>query len=258
MATNLENDYDLQEQLRQYAAGELPASDREALQARVSQSAEAAQEAQFSIRLAGALRYREQLQVGALVGNIINEEGLPPKGAAGEGGSWRAFIRHRGWWLGIALAGIIGLALLAGNFLQQAPPAQWRETFLQPLENVLYTDDETATHWSLRAGMDAYDAHNYAEAATQLSAHYGQSKDPNVGLFLGVAYLMERRSEDAIAVLSPVWEAQQGPAREAAQWYLALAFLDNHEVNKARTLLKSLPPDGMYFEQAQALLLLMK
>lgn len=260
MTTNLENDFNFQEQLRRYAAGELPASDQAVLLQTIQQSDEAAREARFSLGLAGALQHREHLQVGALVGDIIAEEGLPPHDPS-SGQSGRSKIKGGKGLLGMAAVVLIGLGIygaVAGGLFAERLPAQWSRDYLQPLENVLFTADETNTRWELRVGMEAYNAQNYEEAVANLNVYYIATKDPNAGLYLGIAQLMAGQQEAAISVLTAVSEAQQGPALDAAQWYLSLALLENNEIKKARTLLQSIPENSLYFQQAQELLLLLK
>lgn len=256
MNANLENDFNFQEQLRRYAVGELSPSEREALESALKQSPEAAAEAGFSLRLADALQHREQLQVSALVGGIIAEEGLPPVDPSGSAG-WLSVSKNFKWLLGVAAVLVMGLAVyqLAGAYLSPPVPVQQlTEDYLQPLENVLYTEDETIVNWELKAGMEAYDAGDYAAAADRLAPYYEAAGDPNAGLFLGVTLLMNKQAAQALPVLSEAAGALQGPGREAAQWYMAMAWLQKGQAPKARRVLRAIPEQSIYYAQAQSLL----
>lgn len=263
MSTNLESNFNFQEQLRRYVVGELSAAERAEIERTLSQSPEAMVEANFSMRLANALKYRERLEVSALVGSILAEEGLPPTDSTDPAGSSRglSISKNLKWLLGLAAMLVIGFGVyqIAATWYTSAQAlSEWQKRQLEPLENVLYTADATTVHWQLKAGMDAYDAGDYAAAIDNLKPYYEASKDPNVGLFYGVALLMRQEPDLALPILQTVEQTLQGPGKDAAQWYLAAAWLQKGRAGKARGVLRRISEQSLYYEQAQELLSLLK
>lgn len=244
------DDNRFQEQLRAKIAGELETSSQKELDEIIAQSPEAAEEARFSSKLGMALRHEEKLQLNAIIGAIIAEEGVPPaKPKSGPGsGAWGRWLI---WLTGLVVVGIsigVGYQLLISY--NQPDVGQYYESHFKPLENVIITPQQAGSLNELDRGMDAYDRGDYERAAELLGQYYGQTGDPNAGLFLGVTQLQIGRHHAAISTLQNSLRGLQAPALDAGRWYLALAYLKTGELLSARDLLRLIPAESVYGDQA--------
>lgn len=240
----------LQEQIHSLVNGELDEAAAIQLRHQAKTDAVLADELAFSQSLALALQQPELRTAHALLKNVMAEEGFPPP-SAGKTYGWKT-------WLGIA-----SLALLLGSaayftaretgFLLSKTQELSRSR-LQALENVLFLSNEGQNETSLREGMRQYDAGNYKQAAKQLQTYLNARPDDAARVYLGVARLMDHQPEKAIQALQFPANSPEPPIREAALWYLALAYLEAGNTNKAEATLRLLPPDGLYGLQAAELL----
>mgnify|MGYP001268980672 CR=1 FL=1 len=247
----------LQELSQSFFAGDLDKAGREELSEMLQDNTEAREEFEFSRRLHLITRNEDLVLVGAMLHQIIQEEGFPPPPPP-------KTLLPRPWlW---SLLGVVALAALyfTPAYIQHWPP--FETSFLHsvavdnisPLEDVLFTPDDRRGLIQLSKGMDAYNQGNYAEAITLLGYHYAQTNDVNAGLYIGISHLMLGTSEDALQYLNPAASALTGPAREAAQWYQALAQLMNGQKETALQQWQSLQAEGgLYAGQAESLLQLL-
>lgn len=243
--------FELQEKLRAFAAGELTQEEKMAVQKEAAQSPEVMEELRFSQKLTQALKHKDLLEVNGIIGGILASEGLPPTTSTGKGGAWNGFL------LSLLILGVLSTSVyFIGNQLNwwQSREEKLVQEFLEPMENVLFTEQTGMAADDLRLGMDAYDQQDYGTAIRRLENYYNRTKDANAGLFLSISYLLEHQPVVAMSVLNKVTRQLNGPAQEAAQWYLALAHLQNDDAELAKTLLKNIPSDGLYGTSAQQLL----
>jgi Tfp pilus assembly protein PilF len=161
-------------------------------------------------------------------------------------------------WTGIAalsLALLTGAYFLAENqgfFLSESQKLS-RAT-VQKLENVLFLPNTGNDLADLQSGMAAYDAGNYTAAARSLEAYVSRRGDNAARVYLGVSRLLSGQAEAAVAPLADAAQSPEPPVREAALWYLALAYLENDNPRAARQALEMMPDGGIYHERAKALL----
>lgn len=239
-----------QNNIRDYFSGELSKADAKALLQRGASSKELADDIQFSRKLVQALTYEEQLGVAAIIAGVVQAPPVAPPSAAG---GWRWFQ----W--SLAFVAVVGIAL-GGYFIGQQQ--HWWDTaaqklaqpYLQPLENVLFTEQTAESARPLQRGMKAYDQGDYTAAIRLLEPYFEKRKDANAGLFLGVSYQLAGQPTEAIRVLGVVAEQLPPPADEAALWHLALAHLQNNDPDWARITLRRLPDTGLYGAQKQELM----
>ncbi len=243
--------FELQEKLRAYASGELTSAEEMALQQAAAQSPEMAEELHFSQKLTQALQHKELLEVNGIIGGIIASEGLPPTASNGKGWGWSGFL------LSLLTLSVLSTAIyFIGNQLHwwQSEEEKLVQTFLKPMENVLFTEQTGMAADELRLGMDAYDQKDYGTAITRLEKYYNRTKDTNVGLFLSISYLLQQQADEALPILNGISSKLEGPAQEAAQWYQAMAYLQLHDLEKVKEILDAMPTEGLYAEDAKELL----
>ena len=234
---------ELQEKLRAYTTGELTSAEKTTLQQAAAQSPELAQELHFSQKLTQALQHKDLLEVNGIIGGIIASEGLPPKASPGKGWGWSGFL------LSLLTLSILSTGIyFVGNQLYwwQSKEEKLVQGFLQPMENVLFTEQTGMAADDLRLGMDAYDRKDYATAIVRLKKYYNRTKDANAGLFLSISYLLQKQADEALPILNDLHSELEGPAQEAAQWYRAMAHLQGGDTETARTILQTIPQEGLY------------
>lgn len=250
--------YTLQIQIQAFVNGELQANRRAGLLAQAAEDSTIADELAFSQSLANALKNRELAAASAILSGIIAEEGFPPPPAPTNDTWWTA---GKGWLLGSILIVMMGAGTFYGLTQYQTGRAaraynqQLVQNTLLPLENVLLLAPANSVASDLlKRGMDAYDAAQYKTAAQALSTYCEQMPDPAARVYLGIAYLMDGHAKLAIGPLLEVSQAAELPVREAASWYLSLAYLAENEVALAKKTIMQLPPDGLFGPAALDLL----
>lgn len=243
----------LQENIQALINGELNEANREALLRQAQSVPEVADELAFSQSLARALHFRDTLTASAVLGAVIAEEGFPPPPAP-------TTFSGRKWWTWLGTASLLAVLITGAYFVAEnagffaSESQKISRAAVQPLENVLFLPTDGQGLTDLQAGMAAYDARQYSEAARSLEVYLNRRPDNAARVYLGVAQLLSGRSADAIQPLSLAAQSQEPPIRESALWYLALAYLENDNPNAARQALESMPTDGIYGSQAQELL----
>ena len=241
-----------QEKLRALSAGELTPDEAASVLREAAESETKQAELQFSQKLTTVLKERDLFEVKGIVAGLILEEGLP----AAEPGSWLGKLGLN-WILGLSLFLLLG----TGVFFVGKRMAWWAvdpqalaQQYLQPMENVIYLEDnEAPAIEDLRQGMAAYDQQNYRKAAQYLTSYYTQVQDGNAGLFLAISHLMEGETDQATPILLNGLQ-RPGPIQEASRWYLALAYLQRADTQAAINTLEAIPASSIYGPEAQNLL----
>lgn len=245
--------YPLQENIQSLINGELNPTAQQALLVQAKTEPEVADELTFSQSLAHALRFRDTLAASVLLNAVIAEEGFPPPSSPAVSGG-------RKWWtwlggtllLTLFCTGAYFMADNAGLFSSESQKLS--RANIQALENVLFLPNDGQGLRELQAGMAAYDARQYAEAARSLEVYISRRPDNAARVYLGVARILSGKAADAIAPLSLAAQSQEPPIQESALWYLALAYLENDRPDEARQTLEFIPAYGIYSVQAQELL----
>lgn len=241
-----------QEKLRALSAGELTPDEAASVLREAAESETKQAELQFSQKLTTVLKERDLFEVKGIVAGLILEEGLP----AVEPGSWLGKLGLN-WILGLSLFLLLG----TGVFFIGKRMAWWAvdpqalaQQYLQPMENVIYLEDnEAPAIEDLRQGMAAYDQQNYRKAAQYLTSYYTQVQDGNAGLFLAISHLMEGETDQATPILLNGLQ-RPGPIQEASRWYLALAYLQRADTQAAINTLEAIPASSIYGPDAGELL----
>ncbi|NJL75018.1 MAG: hypothetical protein HC892_08270 [Saprospiraceae bacterium] len=246
--TAMEN-FELQETLRALATGELSEAQAQQIQKEIVKSPELTEELQFSKKLAYATKHKDLLEVNAMLLDIMAKEPMPAPSSG------------RFNWLAFLIVFVVMSATAVGVYTTGNQLGWWETqatklagSYLQPLENVLFTKENSMFYDALRSGMEAYEREDYTAAVELLGSYYQSNQDPNIGLFLGVSHLMLQQTEAASTVLQAVLPNLDEPAAEAATWYLALANLQANRTDQSKKILEEMPIDGLYGTKAKALL----
>ncbi|MEQ9438256.1 MAG: tetratricopeptide repeat protein [Cyclobacteriaceae bacterium] len=158
----------------------------------------------------------------------------------------------------MAVAASVALLVLAGwwFFMQQSPsPESLYAAYFTPAAG-LPTTLGYSENTDFAEGMVSYKMEEYAEAV-QWWQPLLQADPTNdtLNYYLGVASLANEQAPEAIDYLTQVIETSSSVYNADAQWYLALAYLQNNEVEPAKALLTELSQrEGAYREQSRELL----
>jgi hypothetical protein len=245
--------YNLQNSIQSLVSGDLDAEEKKRLVEQARNNPEVADELAFGQSLALALRHRDTVAVSAMLSAIIAEEGFPPPAPTGTSG----WAKWGGWVAGasiliVSLLGLYTWADRSGYFASEAQKLSRQH--LQHLENVFFIGNTPQSPVLLQQGMAAYDAKRYPEAAALLGQYLDTRPDNAARVYLGVSLLLSGQSDRATGALADAAQSEEPPIREAAQWHLALAYLENDQPEAAQSLLETIPTDGIYADQARALL----
>jgi len=241
-----------QEKLRTLSAGELTLDEAANVLREAAESETKKAELQFSQKLTTVLKERDLFEVKGIVAGLILEEGLP----AVQPSSWLG-KRGLNWILSLSIFLLLGTGVFwVGKRMAwwAVDPQALAQQYLQPMENVIYLEDnEAPAIEDLRLGMAAYDQQSFRKAAKYLTSYCAQVQDGNAGLFLAICHLMEGEADQATPIL--LYGLQKpGPIQEASRWYLALAYLQKADTQAAINTLEAIPDSSIYGSEAQELL----
>jgi hypothetical protein len=267
MENKYSTDFDFQSKLQAAISGELNDSEKENLKALIDSDKDANEEYVFSEKLSKTLKNQDILAVSALIGNIIEAEGLPdisdldtpsdkPEPSPQYAPIAKAASGIKFWLIGITIASMVAAGVYV---VYEYKASQERNRiisisnkYLQSLENDLYTQTFKQGMNDLDMGMEAYNNKDYAKAVTLLGKHYKQTNDEMVGLYLSISMLLngENNSIEAEKILSTIKTKLPPPIVNIADWYLILAKLKVNKADEAAEMLKKITKDSPYHSKA--------
>ncbi|MGH7598248.1 MAG: tetratricopeptide repeat protein [bacterium] len=128
--------------------------------------------------------------------------------------------------------------------------------YYQTYPNVAPSVRGELTEGKLQNAMQQYDAGNFKAALKLLQEILAAEPDnAAANFYAGVAYLKVEDSERAVTGLQKVITLNDPKFSEPAEWYLALAFLQQDDLEKTRAMLEAIiATEHLYKEQAAKLL----
>jgi hypothetical protein len=270
MENKYSTDFDFQAKVQSDLAGELNEAEKMQLKALTSSDTEAQEEYVFSEKLSKTLKNQEVLAVSALIGSIIDKEGLPDVDDTDDipndttppqyFAPVKAGSSMKMWLIGSASVLLIGLGVygMYNYNTKQEAKAAWSisESYLKPLDDVIFSNTPKQGIADIEEGMKAYNEKDYNKAIAILGKNFQRTKDPNVGLYLAISILMNNGSAlEAEALLLEILPQFSSPIKETAEWYLAMAKLKGGKHEEAITLLENMNSDSPYGRDAKELLI---
>jgi hypothetical protein len=241
--------YSLQEKIQTLVNGEANAEAVREMAGLLDLETSVKEELQFSESLARALKHADMVAAAMVIRQVVQEEGFPPPSSPPP---------HKGFPVKYWIFGILGLSLLlAGSLWIFNPSSNGRDVARQslyPMENVLFIPENGSGLAELKAGMQNYDAGQYAAAVVHLENYISQNPDGSARIYLGIALLMDGRAEKAIPLLLAGAQSPEPPIQDAAAWYLSLAYLETGNQSSALQILHQIPAESIYAAQAARLL----
>lgn len=232
-------------EIEAYLQGELPAERKAALEER------ATLDPAFAKALAERRQLHEHLRAEAgeaslrATLNPIETKYFPEQEAAVVRKLRPATGRSRRWWVGIAAAAAIALAVIAGG--QFWGQADHYEQFAQH-EPLSLTERGDPGSLATQAET-TYNSGQYTEAISLLQEYLlVQTDDERARLALGVSLLEEDRDEEAINLFKEIVDTNSTLA-PYGNWYLALAAVKRGETAKANGFLNLIPASDPYLTE---------
>ena len=139
-----------------------------------------------------------------------------------------------------SIAAIIAIVFSLNIYQDNRRMDKLFETYYTPLEydNQLMSRGEEIISAELASAMESYQKGDYATALQKFEAIPGV--DENYLIYKAICLLETEQEEDAITLLELlVANGESTEYYQQACWYLALAYLRNHENDKALKLLNS-------------------
>lgn len=167
------------------------------------------------------------------------------------------FIRK--YWKPLALAASILLAAFSYLFLYDPAPATDRlfATYFEPFDSpgpglTRGQNDTPELTWRQK-GYQAYDNGRYQEAIAFFDKALQEKNDPIVDLCMGNAYLKLEQYEKAEAVFESMLKDHDDLVTQA-NWYLALTYVKQNKLERAKSTLWGISKSSTYGEKAMKLL----
>ena len=256
----MDQDFQNQEKIHQYLQGELSAEEKNQFEKELASNPNLKEEFSFSKAMLLLVKNKELVATNQQLKTIIANKPIEPDFSALEEYESSTRIDEGGksgfsmnWILGglvlLSLALITIFSIQNVWFDNEAIPAMV-QPHLVPFENVINTDENT----TLQEGMAAYTHADYDKAIEYFTNHQKESYDPNVQFYLGITQLLNKNPQKAVPTLERAVDSTAPPVQEAAQWYLALAYISNDQIPAAKSVLQTLQYNPIYENKATEML----
>lgn len=167
---------------------------------------------------------------------------------------------NRRWW--IILIAILAL-LLAYLFLQTqqtANPEKIYATYFQPYDNVIVSTvrqgKSSTVPSEVTEAFQNYEAGNYSAALAAFNQINNEQQTSNYQFYKALTLMELDNAIAAIPILKSVIQDTDTPFQEHAQWYLALAYLQEENIEQTTTTLEVLLDSNPVIFKDKALKLL--
>lgn len=189
-----------------------------------------------SVRKVAAQSMREELR--ARFTAVDKRLDVPPSSSIS--------IKKRYRWL---VAAMITFLLVGGIWYMQQPStaAKLFTTYYKPLPNLLAPirkGNDTTTLTETDIALQSYERHQYSKAVEQFYLLEQQETSRilsnDLQLYYALALLETNATEAAIVKLITITQDHATEFQPTAEWYLALAYLKNSELEKARQQLQTI------------------
>lgn len=147
------------------------------------------------------------------------------------------------------VAAMVIILVTIGYFIVTSPgprPAQLYTAYFEPYENVVHPIERGAPVQDLASrAFLAYENGDYEEAISLFEQLAGESPDPYIVFYSGIVLLQLDRDEEAIAHFLTYLDSS-GSLKDRAEWYLALGYLKEGNIPRARELLSGIAGRAAY------------
>ncbi|MCF8301666.1 MAG: CDC27 family protein [Bacteroidales bacterium] len=169
--------------------------------------------------------------------------------------SHRRLRSGKGWINLTAAAIFLAIIIIAAYYIFTNPnPQKIFSEHFNPYPNIITTKSDQ--HDELTQAMLYYDVHDYDSAAVMLEEVLVDDRTNVKAMFyLGNCYLAMSQSQKALHWFKTILESESTELFLPSKWYLALAYIKQDKIDKAKPLLKDLGESkGSYREKAKRIL----
>lgn len=269
-------DFDFQSKVQSALAGELGEKEQNSLFDILSNDKTAEEEFFFSRSLAKTLKNQDMFAVTGIIGQIIQEEGLPepddqePEGDAGQtqtppqySAPKTAVSSVKTWLIGSAVALLVSAGIYTMTQKSTTLSAEQASMLTRIVkENIEFLDDRAGTETPLPGledydnGMKAYNSEDYETAAELLGKYYRRTNDEIAGLYLANALIMTNAPRNQVEELfSKVRQKLSNAVRYDAEWCYIMAKIKWGEIDEARSLIYMVKSESPHHKKAENLLI---
>jgi len=152
----------------------------------------------------------------------------------------------------VFLVGIVSVLYLGKDQPNEKLFAEYYQTY----PNIASSVRGELTEGKLQDALQQYDAGDFKATLSLLQEILVAEPDnAAANFYAGVSYLKIEKADRAVASLQKVLALNDSKFSEPAEWYLALAFLQQNDLEKTRAALEAIAgKDHLYQEQAVKLL----
>ncbi|MGD1848721.1 MAG: tetratricopeptide repeat protein [Salibacteraceae bacterium] len=241
-------DENTNERIERYLAGTLSAEERQEFEQELRTNADLRQALALekeSRALLGDAPRMELRELVAQVGKAYHQEHLSTK------------PRYRWWWQAAVVAVLVGVAVVIG-WLSQNPSSNEAlfAAYYEPYPAyITQRSADSAQTDPVKIGLALYEKGDYAAAKKQLEQVAGAPGQQAI-FYRGICALELGESTAAVPLFEQVIADADNFYVEQATWYLALAYLQEGQVEAAKQQLKKIleSPNHANRVQAEALL----
>ncbi len=167
----------------------------------------------------------------------------------GSGGKVVKMDRRRWWWA----AAIILVGLVARLSFSEKKPSPQQLYAMYAVHDFDFT--EMGTNEELLSNVESLlKAGKYSQALPLLDTYLESNpNDPEKMMAKGIALLETGKHKEALEIFRAVRQASPIMASKA-NWYIALVFLKNGDIENCKKSLLAIPPESVSFKDAEELL----
>lgn len=132
---------------------------------------------------------------------------------------------------------------------------QWRSERFSSLDPTEEERQKVKAQLAYREAIKAYQDNDFERAVVQFETHQALSEksEPNLPLYLGIAYLATEQLDKAETTLESALNQVSNAKKGDAEWYLVLTLIRKNALDQAEQYLKALiarAPDHPRYNQA--------
>lgn len=228
---------DKEQLIEKYIQGRLSDLEKKSVEELIQSDEEFRKAIEWEKQVAASLRQKSEEEFAHLLKELSQKKSTP-------------------WLKWAAAAAILILGISAILFLFQPPtPKQLFQSYFEPQPNItqpIIRGSEITTE-DYEAFL-AYEDRDWANAERLFEMLYGQSSNPVYLLYQGNCLLAMGKFQESIPVLEMA-ASQNAELSLRAKWFLALAYLQNNNLSKTKSLLQEIiEAEDVYSQQAASLL----
>jgi len=216
--------------IEKYLDGSLQSADEKTFSEKLRESKNFAEEVYLQETMLEALKKEESTKLRELLKKEARNIVVPDQ----------ATPNFRRYYL---FAAVIALLVISTIVIVPSRKSLFK-AYYEPLVEVPITRSESSDFDKYRAAMKSYSEEDYSRAIELFQTIIDVENKAVASLYLGNCFLATRESRNAIIQFQSARLSESGEVVEIASWFLALAYVQEGEKEKASSLLSKISNDG--------------